>query len=60
MALMEPEIRPLRRVPVARVADLAEGTMLMVQLWFSRSRRQHADEVERLLAFARAEDPKKR
>jgi MFS transporter, LPLT family, lysophospholipid transporter len=33
------------------------GTMLMVQMWFSRSRRRHADEVERLLAFARAEDP---
>lgn len=29
---MEPEIRPLRRVPVARVADLAEGTMLLVQV----------------------------
>ena len=35
------------------------GTMLMVQLWFTHSRRRHADEVERLLAFARAEDPKK-
>jgi MFS transporter, LPLT family, lysophospholipid transporter len=33
------------------------GAMLMVQMWFSRSRRRHADEVERLLAFARAEDP---
>jgi 3-phenylpropionate/trans-cinnamate dioxygenase ferredoxin component len=29
---MEPEIRPLRRVPVARVADLEEGTMRMVQV----------------------------
>jgi nitrite reductase/ring-hydroxylating ferredoxin subunit len=29
---MEPDIRPLRRVPVARTADLAEGTMLMVQV----------------------------
>ncbi len=29
---MEPEIRPLRRVPVARTADLPEGTMLMVQV----------------------------
>jgi MFS transporter, LPLT family, lysophospholipid transporter len=35
------------------------GTMLMVQLWFRYSRRRHADEVERLLAFARAEDPKR-
>ncbi|MFN2646628.1 MAG: lysophospholipid transporter LplT [Burkholderiales bacterium] len=33
------------------------GTMAAVQAWFTRSRRVHADEVERLLAFARAEDP---
>src|SRR5882724_8202905 len=33
------------------------ATMLLVQLWFSRNRRIHADEIERLLAFARAEDP---
>src|SRR5260221_1846941 len=32
-------------------------TMGVVQLWFSRNRRIHADEIERLLAFARAEDP---
>jgi len=31
--------------------------MGLVQLWFWRNRRVHADEVERLLAFARAEDP---
>jgi hypothetical protein len=31
--------------------------MGLVQLWFSRNRRVHADEVDRLLAFARAEDP---
>jgi 3-phenylpropionate/trans-cinnamate dioxygenase ferredoxin subunit len=29
---MEPEIRPVRRIPVARAADLEEGTMLMVQV----------------------------
>jgi 3-phenylpropionate/trans-cinnamate dioxygenase ferredoxin subunit len=32
MPLMEPDIRPLRRVPVARTAELPEGTMLMVQV----------------------------
>jgi MFS transporter, LPLT family, lysophospholipid transporter len=35
------------------------GTMGLVRLWFRRSRRVHHDEVERLLAFARAEDPHK-
>jgi len=33
------------------------ATMGFVQLWFSHSRRRHAGELERLLAFARAEDP---
>jgi MFS family permease len=32
-------------------------TMSLVQLWFWRNRRVHAGEVNRLLAFARAEDP---
>ena len=32
-------------------------TMGVVQLWFSYNRRVHAAEVERLLAFARTEDP---
>jgi LPLT family lysophospholipid transporter-like MFS transporter len=32
-------------------------TMAVVQVWFSRNRRIHADEMERLLAFARAEAP---
>jgi len=31
--------------------------MGVVQLWFRHSQRTHADELERLLAFARAEDP---
>jgi hypothetical protein len=35
------------------------GTMSAVQLWFWRSRRAHREEVDRLLAFARAEDPHK-
>ena len=35
------------------------GTMALVQLWYWRNRRIHRDEVERLLAFARAEDPHK-
>jgi len=29
---MEPEIRPVRRIPVAKAADLAEGTMQMVEV----------------------------
>jgi hypothetical protein len=33
------------------------GTMTLVQLWYWRNRRRHAEEVERLLAFARAEVP---
>ena len=32
-------------------------TMGLVQLWFSYNRRAHPDEIDRLLAFARAEDP---
>ena len=32
------------------------GTMTLVQWWFSHNRRVRATEVERLLAFARAED----
>jgi hypothetical protein len=35
------------------------GTMTAVQLWYWRNRRKHRDEVDRLLAFARAEDPHK-
>jgi LPLT family lysophospholipid transporter-like MFS transporter len=35
------------------------GTMTVVQLWYWRNRRTHRAEVERLLAFARAEDPHK-
>jgi LPLT family lysophospholipid transporter-like MFS transporter len=33
------------------------GTMTLVQVWFVYNRRKHREEVERLLAFARAEDP---
>jgi MFS transporter, LPLT family, lysophospholipid transporter len=33
------------------------GAMAAVQAWFSHNRRAHRDEIERLLAFARAEDP---
>ena len=32
LALMEPEIRPLRHVTVAKSADLEEGTMQMVEV----------------------------
>jgi MFS transporter, LPLT family, lysophospholipid transporter len=35
------------------------GTMTLVQLWFWRNHRAHRDELDRLLAFARAEDPHK-
>jgi MFS transporter, LPLT family, lysophospholipid transporter len=35
------------------------GAMALVQMWFWRSRRRNSEEVERLLAFARAEDPRK-
>jgi hypothetical protein len=31
--------------------------MALVQLWYWRSYRRHPEEVERLLAFARAEVP---
>src|SRR5262249_18597931 len=33
------------------------GTMTLVQVWYRRNLRVHREEVERLLAFARAEDP---
>jgi MFS family permease len=33
------------------------GTMTLVQWWYLRNRTAHREEVERLLAFARAEDP---
>jgi hypothetical protein len=33
------------------------GTMALVQVWYWRNRRAHTDEIERLLAFARAENP---
>jgi LPLT family lysophospholipid transporter-like MFS transporter len=35
------------------------GTMSLVQWWYTRNRRVHREEVERLLTFARAEDPHK-
>jgi MFS family permease len=33
------------------------GTMTVVQWWYLHNRRRYPEEVERLLAFARAEDP---
>jgi hypothetical protein len=33
------------------------GTMTLVQIWYLRNRRRHGEEIDRLLAFARAEDP---
>jgi len=35
------------------------GTMTVVQLWYRSNYRRHPEEVDRLLAFARAEDPHK-
>jgi hypothetical protein len=35
------------------------GTMTVVQIWYWGNRKRHSEEVERLLAFARAEDPHK-
>jgi hypothetical protein len=35
------------------------GTMTLVQWWYWRNARVHREEVERLLAFARAEVPGK-
>jgi LPLT family lysophospholipid transporter-like MFS transporter len=35
------------------------GTMTVVQFWYWRNRRRHGEEIDRLLAFARAEDPHK-
>jgi hypothetical protein len=35
------------------------GTMTLVQLWYWGNRRRHGEEIDRLLAFARAEDPHK-
>jgi MFS transporter, LPLT family, lysophospholipid transporter len=34
------------------------GTMTLVQLWYLYNRRRRREEVERLLAFARAESPR--
>jgi MFS transporter, LPLT family, lysophospholipid transporter len=33
------------------------GTMTLVQVWYLNNRRRHGEEIDRLLAFARAEDP---
>jgi uncharacterized iron-regulated membrane protein len=33
------------------------GTMALVMWWYRHNRRVHHDEIERLLAFARADDP---
>jgi hypothetical protein len=35
------------------------GTMTLVQVWYLNNRRRHGQEIDRLLAFARAEDPHK-
>jgi MFS family permease len=42
---------------IAAFGLFVAGTMTVVQAWHLRNRRVHREEVERLLAFARAEDP---
>ena len=42
-------------VVIAIFGLFVAGTMLMVQRWYFHNRRHHEQEVERLLAFARAE-----
>jgi MFS family permease len=44
-------------VVIAAFGLFVAGTMTVVMWWFRYNRRVHAAEVERLLAFARAEDP---
>jgi MFS family permease len=42
---------------IAAFGLFVAGTMTVVQAWYLRNLRVHREEVERLLAFARAEDP---
>jgi MFS family permease len=42
---------------IAAFGLFVAGTMTVVQAWYLHNRRVHREEVERLLAFARAEDP---
>jgi MFS family permease len=42
---------------IAAFGLFVAGTMTLVQAWYLHNRRAHREEVERLLAFARAEDP---
>ncbi len=42
---------------IAAFGLFVAGTMTLVQLWFVYNRRKYAEDVERLLDFARAEDP---
>ena len=44
-------------VPGALFGLFVAGTMSVVQIWYLYNRRTHRADVERLLAFARAEDP---
>ncbi|HVL36131.1 MAG TPA: lysophospholipid transporter LplT [Burkholderiales bacterium] len=44
---------------IAAFGLFVAATMTVVQFWYWRNRRLHAEEVERLLAFARAEVPHK-
>jgi MFS family permease len=46
-------------VVIAAFGLFVAGTMAMVQWWYLRNCRVHREEVERLLAFARAEAPGK-
>ena len=44
-------------VVIAIFGLFVAGTMTAVQIWFMLNRKRHSEEIERLLAFARAEDP---
>ena len=46
-----------RVTPYTKGFGWTSAAMAVVQLWFMHNRRHHGAEIDRLLAFARAEDP---
>jgi len=44
-------------IVIAVFGLFVSGTMALVQWWYQHNHRVHREEVDRLLAFARAEDP---
>src|SRR5207248_2514034 len=49
--------RSVRVIPLGIAMGLFVIVMNFVHIWFMRNRRVHREEIDRLLAFARAEDP---